>query len=94
MWGVKPNGTPQLVFYSTDPSNSNDANTEFGFIWTSLNSNLLHVESFQPVNKMLDDINNDRTIIFYDGAEQQLPFLFLDFNRDSKQYTIKNIYLD
>jgi hypothetical protein len=94
MWGVKQNGTPQLVFYSTDPSNSNDVNTDFGFIWTSLNSNLLHVESFHPVNKMLDDMNNDRTIIFYDGAEQQLPFLFLDFNRDLKQYAVKNVYLD
>ncbi len=94
MWGVRTGEKPKLVIYSTDPSKGSDAATDFGFIWTSMENGRLQVNSFHPINKMLDDVNNDRTVILFGNGMKEYPFLVLDYERDSSRYSVKEVILD
>jgi len=92
MWGINIGKKPKLVIYSTDPS-SNNVNADFGFIFASMHDKNLIIESFYPVNKMLDDINNEREVVLYKTDDTSLPFIMMDFNQDSKKYTVKKTVL-
>jgi hypothetical protein len=94
MWGVRNAEKPKLVIYSTDPTKGNDASTDFGFIWTALENGQLHVNTFHPVNKMLDDVNNDRTVLLFGNGMNEYPFLVLDYEQESSRYSVKEVILN
>ncbi len=89
MWGAQIENTPKLILYTTDPSHSNDVNTSFGFLYTTFNGKNIIQEKFYSVNRMLDDINNGRKVKFYKTKATSFPFIIIDFNQDTKKYTIK-----
>jgi len=94
MWGVKSAGKPKLVIYSTDPTKGSDAATDFGFIWAVMENGLLHVTTFHPVNKMLDDVNNNRTVILFGNGIKEYPFLVLDYEQETSRYSVKEVILN
>jgi hypothetical protein len=89
MWGVASDKSPKLMLYTTDPSSSNDVNTKFGFLVTSLKGKDLVQEKFYPLGPMLDDINNTREIRFYQQGSSTFPFIVLDYDQDAEKYIIK-----
>jgi len=94
MWGVRSAEKSNLVIYSTDPAKGSDAATDFGFIWTAMENGLLHVNAFHPVNKMLDDINNNRSVILFGSGMKEYPFLVLDYEQDTGRYSVKEVVLN
>ena len=94
MWGANFNEKPNLFIYSTDPAKSSDVNTSFGFISASFHNQALVFDNFYPVNKMLDDINNDREVALDKTGGGTFPFLILDYNRDLDNSTVKKVVLN
>ena len=89
LWGVKTDESAKLILYTTDPSTSDDVNTRFGFLVTSLKGKDLIQEKFYPVGPMLDDINNTRQIRLFGHDASPLPFVVLDLDQDTNNYTVK-----
>lgn len=89
MWGFASDDSPKLMLYTTDPSSSNDVNTKFGFLVTSLKGKELVQEKFYPLGPMLDDTNNTREIRLYQQGSSAFPFIVLDYDQDAEKYIIK-----
>ena len=94
MWGATFNDKPNLFIYSTDPGKSNDVNTSFGFISASFHNQALVFDNFYPVNKMLDDINNDRKVALDITGGGAFPFIILDYNLELDNSTVKKVVLN
>jgi len=92
MWALYDKEKPLLVLYSTDPFNSNDVNTSFGFVYTTFQNKKLTFLDFYSVNKMLDDKNNYRKVIHYPWDENTPPFIILDFDQDSSVYRVYRVF--
>lgn len=94
MWGANFKEKPNLFIYSTDPAKSSDVNTSFGFISASFHNKALVFDNFFPVNKMLDDINNDREVTLDKTGGGAFPFIILDYNPDLDNSTVKKVVLN
>jgi len=88
MWGLDVKGKPKLFIYTTDPDMGNDAGTSFGILMASMRKEDLIVEKFYPMNRMLDDVSNNRTALLYVRGNG-FPFALADFDIDAAEYTIK-----
>ena len=98
LWGVSVEGKPRLVVYSTDPSDARNESSEFGFVLASLREGTLEVDRFFPVNKMLDEANNGRKIVYFvegseSSASRDLPFLIIDAEGESDRSSVKKAVL-
>jgi hypothetical protein len=98
LWGVSVGGKPRLVVYSTDPSDARNESSEFGFVLASLSEGTLKVDRFFPVNKMLDEANNGRRIVYFvEGSEgsagRDFPFLIIDEEGESDRSSVKKAVL-
>ena len=95
LWGASIGGKPRLVVYSTDPADPAGAGTSFGFITASFVEGSLRIETFQPVNKMLDEANNDRRVVLLpavEGVTDGMPsFLIVDAEPDANRSSIKKV---
>jgi uncharacterized protein YgiM (DUF1202 family) len=94
IWGVNFKSKPNLFIYSTDPGNIGEVNTSFGFITASFHNKALVVDNFYPVNKLLDDINNNRKIALYTDGDESFPFIILDYDQDLGTSAVKRVILN
>jgi uncharacterized protein YgiM (DUF1202 family) len=88
MWGVTLNGTPSLVLYTTDPAKGDDLGAEVGFLSATFEQERVRLRRFRPVNKLLDEANNERIVLHYPTDTEQVPFIVLD-RRSAGGYSVK-----
>jgi len=91
MWNLHDEKLPLLVLYTTDPFSSNDINTSFGFVYTSVLNGRVNFLNFYPVNKMLDDKNNYRKIVYFPSGENNSSFLIFDLNQETSIYNVNQV---
>jgi len=99
MWGVTvKHNKPYLFIYSEEPENAYTANPFMGIIVSGFEECKIKYSTFLPINRMLEDINNYRTIIpvtqtLHSTGEKKIFFYIIDFSPEIKEYTIKRIEL-
>jgi hypothetical protein len=91
MWGVEKKNSPRLFVYTTNPEQGSNVDTSFGFLSASMQNNDFMVDRFYPVNKLLDDINNNREALFLSADKTQISFVLMDYDETSGQYSIKKV---
>jgi hypothetical protein len=93
MWGVERKNSPMLFLYTTNPEQGSNADTSFGFLSASMQNNNFMVDRFFPVNKMLDDINNNREALFLSTDKTEISFVLMDYDETSGQYRMKRVLI-
>jgi hypothetical protein len=93
LWGVASNKKPKLIIYTVDPENAHDPGTTIGFVMASLKDETLTIEKYYPLNKLLDEVNNARSIFILENNEDPLPLLVIDLAEGRGEYEIKKTYL-
>ena len=88
MWGVTAGSDPYLVLYTSNPADGNDLGGEVGFLSTTFDEEGLRLHRFRPVNKLLEEVNNERMVLHYPTDMEQVPFIVLDY-RSGGGYSVK-----
>lgn len=89
LWGMVSDIGPKLIIYTVDPENAYDPGTTLGFVIISLKDEKLIVEKYYPLNKLLDEVNNTRSVFMLKRDEELLPFLVIDLAEEKGEYEIK-----
>ena len=89
MWGKYIDGSPRIIVYTTNPDRYGDVSTEFGFLLFSLETRSLIIENFFRVNKMLDEINNFRSIIPVESKTDKTVAFIADYDKDKMTLYVK-----
>jgi uncharacterized protein YgiM (DUF1202 family) len=95
LWGMVSNNNKdrRLIIYTVDPENAHDPGTTLGFVIASIKDENLTVEKYYPLNKLLDEVNNSRSIFMLERDEEPMPFLVIDLAESKGEYEIKKLYL-
>ncbi len=91
MWGIERKDSPMLFVYTTNPKQGSNVDTSFGFLSASMQNSNFMVDRFYPVNKMLDDINNNREPLLLSVDKTQISFVLMDYDEPSEQYSVKKV---